>query len=258
MKLLIACLAVAILWQSSPAHAIGEITPMTSQERATLHQEDVLSQAGEDALRAGNYLDAEKNFRGINSLDRWDAEAYRGVAEALAGQGRYGEAVHVYQALIYQDPFKWSSVVAETRVQMGYAAALGQAGRWSEAVAVYEKALPDVPQVGPSINIHFDPRVPMPALLQSIAHIACGMQYTGNGENKAAFQAFAKAVQAAPDSDLANFCYGYGWQRLDPKDKAKALNEEQARAAFAKAAKLGKGEVKKAAQKALLVVMKSK
>jgi len=57
------------------------------------------------------------------------------------------------------------------------------------------------------------------------------------------------ASHLAPDSPFANYYYGYGWQVLDPK--AKMLHQEQAKAAFAKAVQLGKGDLKKAAEKAL-------
>jgi tetratricopeptide (TPR) repeat protein len=259
MKILIACLAAAILWPTSSAHAIGTITPVTPQERAALHREDLLTQAGEDALLSDNYVGAEKNFRAVLKLDRWDSQAYQGIAESLLGQHRPAEAVPVYKALIYRDPLKWSSTASETRALMGYAIALCQAGNWTEAVAIYEKALPDA-QYGdaPKLDIHFDPDTPMPDQLQVIAHVAIGLQYFGGGEDKEALMEFGKGLRLDPDSVFANYYYGYGWGAMSPGDKAKFGSEQQAKAALQKAVKLGKGPVKSAAQKALQVASRAK
>jgi len=252
-KLLIALLVIAASWSLTPAHAIDGITANTPQEMANLHQEDLLNAAGEKALRSGRYVEAEKDFRAIQSLDRLDAGAYRGIGEALAGQGRLAEAVQAYQTLIYQDRFKWSSIAQDTRTLMHYAILLSEMGRWPEAVSVYEKALPTTPNFGdvPIMGVHFDPRVPMPVQLQTVAHIASGMEYYGGGEKKDAFSEFNEAAVLAPDSALANYYYGFGWRSLDPKDQAKIGSVQQAKSALQKAVLLGKGDVKKAAEKAL-------
>ena len=241
----------------APPSQIG-ITANTPEEVLVLQQEDLLNDAGEKALRAGHYEEAETDYRTIQSIDALDAGAYQGLGEALAGQGRVREALQAYQTLIYKDPFKWSSIAQEVRTQMYYAALLGQTGHWVEAVSIYEKALPNVPKFGdtPLAEAHFNPRLPMPTQLWTMAHIASGLQWQGSGENKAAFIEFSKAISLDSDSAFANYYFGYGWQRLDPKDKANFGNAQQAKAALEKAVKLGKPDVKEAAQKALLVAAK--
>ncbi len=234
------------------------ITANTAEEMLVLQQEDLLNEAGENALLVKHYEEAEADYRAIQSIDALDAGAYQGLGEALTGQGRVKEAIQAYQTLIYKDPFKWSSIAQEVRTQMYYAALLGQTGHWTEAVSIYEKALANVPKFGdtPLAETHFNPRLPMPTQLWTMAHIASGLQWQGSGENKAAFIEFGKAMSLDSDSVFANYYYGYGWQRLDPKDKAKIENAQQAKAALEKAVKLGKPDVKKAAQKALLVAAK--
>lgn len=251
-KLLLALL-VAASWGMMPALAIDGVTANTPQEMSGLHQEDLLNAAGEESLKSGRYVEAEKDFRAINSLDRFDAGAYRGIGEALTGQGRLAEAVQAYQILIYQDPFKWSSIAQDTRTLMHYAILLSETGRWPEAVSVYEKALPTTPNFGdvPITDIHFDPRVPMPTQLQTVAHIASGLEYFGGGEKKDAFREFNEASLLVPDSAFANYYYGFGWRNLDPKERAKIGSEQQAKAALQKAILLGKADVKIAARKVL-------
>ncbi len=77
-------------------------------------------------------------------------------------------------------------------------------------------------------------------------------------ENSRAFTEYGKALALEPDWALTNFYYGYGWQRLFPADKAQLGSVRQAKAALLKATRLGKGDVKKAAEKALQVAMKPK
>ena len=58
-------------------------------------------------------------------------------------------------------------------------------------------------------------------------------------------------MRLAPDSPLANYYYGYGWQHLDLKSRTRTANAQRAKAAFQKAAALGGTDVKKAAGEAL-------
>ena len=75
---------------------------------------------------------------------------------------------------------------------------------------------------------------------------------------KEAFAEYGKALQLAPDSDLANYYYGVGWNNLSPAERKQFGSFQQAKAALEKAVKLAKGPLKVKAQKALLVAMKTK
>lgn len=228
------------------------VTPDTPEQVKTIQQSGGLVDQGNMLLSASNPVAAEKAFRAALALEGWNAEADPGLAEALAAQGKINEALRVYRTLIYQYPRNLSSVAHDRRTQMHYAILLSQTGQWQEAVSVYEKNLPSaVYGDAPKLDVHFDPRAPMPFQLQAMAHVASGMEYTGHGQMKEAFGEYEQATHLAPDSAFANYYYGYGWQNLAPKDRAKLLNQEQAKAAFSKAVQLGKGEIKEAAQKAL-------
>lgn len=69
---------------------------------------------------------------------------------------------------------------------------------------------------------------------------------------------YQRALQLAPDSALTNYYYGQGWQKLSPAERIQFGTAQQAKAALQKAIKIGKGAVKKAAQKPLQVAMKPK
>ncbi len=71
-----------------------------------------------------------------------------------------------------------------------------------------------------------------------------------------AFKEFEQGVRLAPNLGLVNYFYGNGWQHLGLAERAKFGDAQQAKAALEKAVKLGKPDVKEAAQKALLVAAK--
>lgn len=101
--------------------------------------------------------------------------------------------------------------------------------------------------------------MPEPTALATAIHITRGLVYNatpdwaGDSQNKEAAAEYGKALQLAPDSPLTNYYYyyGVGWQQLSPAERAKIGNIQQAKAALRKAVLLGKGDVKKAAQRAL-------
>ncbi len=232
----------------------GEVPP---EILALTRQAGALVDQGEALLKAGNYVAAEQTFREASAVQalgmpKFDPSAERGLAEALVYQGRTAEALQLYRTLIYEDQHKFSSVSQELRTTMRYAILLTQTGQWPEAVAVYEKALPGAEFHGmPKLDVHFDPNIPMPAQLQTIAHLACGIGFNRHNDDRAAFSEYVKASYLAPDSALVNYYYGDGWQNLTPKDRATLGSVQQAKAALQKAVLLGKGDLKKAAQKAL-------
>jgi hypothetical protein len=124
--------------------------------------------------------------------------------------------------------------------------------------------LPLVPDIDAKTIIRFpDAGILSPAALQASAHIALGLcatfgSYSFGTNHAIAMSEFDKACHLQPDAPLTNYYYGYGWQNLAPNDRVKLINEQQAKAALQKAVRLGKGAVKEAAQKALLMAMKIK
>ena len=253
MKNIVIYFAVAAFLPTMSACANDGITENTPQEIANNHQCDLLNQAGEDELRSKNYSEAEKSFRAVQSIDHWDSQAQRGVAESLAGEGRLTEAIQFYKILTTQNPFKWSSVAQEARTGMEYAILLSQAGRWSEAVNVYEDAAAKTNSgTAPKFTTQFTAKVPLPLQLQAVAHIAIGIEYSINGDSLAASQEFQKGAQLSPKSALTNYYYyGYGWQRLNPEERAKIGSREQVIAELRKNLKSSDPVIRKASATAL-------
>ena len=241
--------------------ASGEVSP---QLLSVSRHADTLVDQGEESLKSGYYQAAEQIFREasavqLTGIPQFNPSAERGLAEALTAQGKITEAIQLYRMLIYQYPRNLSSVAQEVRTLMRYAIVLSQMGQWPEAVSVYEKALPGTLFHGmPNLDVHFDPQIPVPAQLQAIAHVACGIEFIKHGDNLRAFKEYEKGSYLTPDSALVNYYYGDGWQQLSPAEQTKFGSEQQAKAALQKAVKIGKGPVKKAAQKALRTAMKTK
>lgn len=251
MRVSICNIVLVLLLFAVPA--VAQPTPLPPQELANRQHSWALVAAGNELLQSGDFAGAEADARTALVLCPINANADAVLAEALSAQGEKAEAIAIYRGLIYQYPRNSSSVAQDVRTRMHFAILLSQVGQWPEAVSIYEKALPETTHFGdaPRIDVHFDPHVPMPDQLQALAYVAAGLEYTGHGETTEAFHEYEKASHIAPNSPFANYYYGYGWRDLGPKDKAKLLNQEQAKAAFAKAVLLGKGDLKKAAEKAL-------
>ncbi len=220
-------------------------------------REVALVSSGESLLSAGNFPAAEEDFRSAMAVSAmrvpgFDISAERGLAETLAAMGKTEEAFQLYRTIIYAYPRSTSSVAQESRSLMRFALLLSQTGQWAEAVSLYNKALSNTTYGdAPKLDMRFDQQVPMPQHLQALAHVACGMEFSGHGQNIAALKEFASGHRIAPDSPLTNYYYGQGWQKLSPTERAQFGTAQQARAALQKAVKLGKGDVKLAAAKAL-------
>ncbi len=248
-----AALADAPADKTGVPHRISALGEITGPELVADRHSYALAANGDDLLTAGDYVGAEKLFREAQAATDWNPQADRGLAEALAGEGRLGEALQTYREITLENPHRMTSITQETRTQMGFAIVLSQTGNWQEAVGVYENALPKTTHFGvaPKIDIHFDPNVPMPAQLQALAHVSIGTEYTGFLSRVQAFSEFSKAIRSEPNSPFANYYYGYGWGSLDPKDKERLINAQHAKAALQKAEKTGNADVKAAAARAL-------
>lgn len=270
--------APGALGQASQAQPLTRSMSAASMRPATPEQLEVIMRAAELtweatlSFRAGRYAEAEAEARQSLSFNR----TYSGVADevlaaSLDAQGKDREALQAYHVMVVDEGAKY------TRVLVPYAQLLLKSGQWEQALAVYNQVLPTLPDVGPHpeaiiahdkdvmrANSRFSPDAPDPAALATALHIAQGLVYNstsdwaGGSQDKKAMAEYAKALQLAPDNALANYYYGVGWQKLNPAERVKFGTAAQAKADLERAVKVGKGDVKKAAQKALMVAMKPK
>ncbi len=219
------------------------VAPVTVQEQARNVQQGQLEDAAAVALDVGEYAIAVDDAKQASSLGYGSGKAQELLAAALNAQGKTQEALQAYQVMAGMG---WNP----PRVSLPYALLLLETRHWAQAVGSYNKALPLLSD-GELMraNSHFSPAVLEPAALGTAIHIALGLTYNssdswgGHQQNDKALSEYTKALQLAPNSDLANFYYGYGLQRLGRK--------AQANAAFQKTVKMAKGEVKAAAEQAL-------
>ncbi len=230
------------------------VAPETPEEKERGEQRGVLNHAAAVSLHAGRYAEAEVEARQALSLGLDSGATYGMLGAALAAQGKTQEALQVYHAMVDgQD-----RPVGQTRYLLPYALLLLKSGQWAHAVAAYNAALPLLDE-GELMraNSHFSPDEPEPVALAVALHIALGLTYSarsdwaGESQHKEMMAEFGKALELAPDADLANYYYGYGWHSLDPKERANMGSVQQAKAALQKAVLLGKADVKKAARKVL-------
>lgn len=223
----------------------------TPEEQKALRNSYLVACAASASLHAGRYAQAEAEARQSLAFRPNCGTGNEVLAAALDAQGKEQEALQAYQTVV-------EHYDRSPRNVLPYALLLLKSGQWAQAVNAYNAALPLLAE-GELMraNSRFSPDVPEPAALAVALHIAKGLTYSarddwaGESQHKEMMAEFGKALQLAPDSDLANYHYGYGWQHLDPKERAKMGSVQQAKAALQKALLLGKGDVKKAAQKAL-------
>lgn len=257
--------------------------PSSPQYAERVQEAETDYKEGKAAMGAQDFVTAETDFRAAISVAP-AGYLYFDLAKALTEQGRVAEAIQTYRTLFYELPVKNCigsddpAVVETYRKEfaqklyadptrysrfgskapdawMRYALLLNQTGQWKEAVHFYEAALPDVPD-GKVLraSANFNSESPQPRAFAAAVHVALGRNHAFGGEldsNDKAMGEYQQALQLAPSWGTANYYYGYGWQRLDPKNRARIGSVQQAKAALQKAVLLCKGDLKKAAQKAL-------
>ena len=230
--------------------------PYTPEHLAASVQQAAINHAAAVSLHAGRYAEAEAEARRSLSLDS-DGMADEVLAVALDTQGKEQEALQAYHVIVVEQKAMYP------RVLLPYSLLLLKSGQWEQALAVYNQALPLLGHEAlEQESSHFSPDAPSPTALAVAIHLERGQLYNaapdwaGEAQNTEAMAEYQKALQLAPDSALTNFYYGQGWQKLSPAEQAKFGTAQQTRAALQKAVKIGKGNVKKAAQKALMVAMK--
>ncbi len=226
------------------------IAPLTPAQKAAEDEKWRLDQAALAALDAGRYAEAEADARQSISIGPDCGLAQEFLASALNAQGRTQEALQAYKVIADRGGDFPRNLVP-------YAVLLLKTGQWAQAATIYNKMLPYLSEGNIArANSYFSPDVPQPKELTVALHIAQGLTYGegtwgGHVRNEEAMQEFDQALRLAPDSPLANYYYGFGWQNLDLKSPTRAANAQQARAAFQKAAEIGGPDVKKAAGEAL-------
>ena len=237
--------------QHLPQPLTANYKPPTPEEQAKAEQAAELAAAAVLALHAGRYAEAVAQARQALSVEPGDSVPEEVLAAALDAQGKEQEAYQEYHKMVVDEKAQY------TRVLLPYALLLLKSGQWGQAVTVYNQAIAQFSEKDLlRANSHFSPDVPEPAALAVAIHIAKGVTYNAGNDwagesHKEMMAEFSKALQLAPDADLANYYYGFGWRNLDPKERTKIGSVQQAKAALQKAVLLGKGDVKKAAQKVL-------
>ena len=250
-------------------------TPLSAEQQAAIKQAYALLVEAAADQHAGCFAQAEAKARQGLAVEPMNGANAVVLAMALESEGKTQEALQVYQSrLITQDQ---RGLHGNGSDLLPYALLLLQSGRWAQAVAAYNAALPILPsfnivQQSPRIvdqdviiaNSRFSPDVPEPDRLALMIHLARGVVFNATEDwarepqNTEAFAEYGKALRLAPNSALANFYYGIGWQKLSPAEQEQFGSIQQAKAALTKAVRLAKGPLKVKAQKALLVAMKTK
>ncbi len=246
----------ACIGQGTQAQVMQHVrVPISPEAQERFAQSSLLSRTAAADLHAGRYAQAETEARQAVSMDWLNGEGLEVVAQALDAQGKEQEALQAYHRLTMDSK---GHLGGRSRTLLPYALLLLKSGQWEQAVAAYNQATALYPESNPvRANSHFSPDVPDPTALAVMIHIARGQIYnehtnrSGESQNTEALAEYGKALQLAPNSDLANYYYGVGWQKLSPAERAKVGSVQQAKAALQKAVLLGKGDVKKAAEKAL-------
>jgi tetratricopeptide (TPR) repeat protein len=240
--------------QHSPDHGgvSGSFQPSSTPAwKAKYHKVAVFARAATAAMQSGDYAEAEANARAAVATGYDAGFAQETLAAALDAQGKSQEALQAYKEIANEggnDP----------RNLLPYAQLLLKAGDWSGAVSAYNKALPLLDN-GDMVrrSSDFAPNVPNPTALAAAIHTALGLQSDWRGYHgtyqemtQQSLVHFQQAAALEPNSPVTNYYVGYGLMRLGRRAEAQA--------AFKKAAALGQGYVREAAQKELPETMRPK
>lgn len=222
--------------------------PLTPEGKAILERKDHLTDVAAAALDAGRYEEAETAARQAMSLASDSGVNQEVLASALEAQGRTEEALREYQRMADQGN-------DHPRNLLPYALLLLKAGHWEQAVEAYNKQWPGLgdPFRGGKAALMstlgpFSPDVPRPRELAIAIHISLGVIYAGatwgrHSQDDKALREFEQAVALAPGLGLTHLYYGHKLRKLGRRAEAQA--------AFRRAAALGHGAVKAAAEEAL-------
>lgn len=218
-----------------------EVTRLCNERDAAVA---ALVRRGREAHAKQKYSNAVTLFKQALAIDETSEQAWEGLADAFAGQGKIRDAVAAYRALFGPHP-TWGYGSSDTPFhRMKFVLLLLRLHFWDEALASYKSAYPEL---SPS---HGDLLPPLDddcqragwesTRLSIMAHLAMGYG-NYNRDHKSGLPEVAEALRIAPKHPLACFYYGYMLMHLDRRKEAAPY--------FLTASRFGSGYVKeKAAQ----------
>lgn len=233
--------------------AIGDISGYIAKQAAADEQERL----GQSRLKQGDLNGAVEAFRAAVDL-RPRPEAYETLIDALLLARRDADALATFREYVYPKPGRKinSSGNQNPDTLLRFALLLAKMGQYDEAIAAYHAGEAKVSKVsnifGPRVDLAFFPKAFNKAAFDAAVHTCLGLEGryfrddpNGVKANAIALAEYRKAIAAKPDFALAYFYLG---------ETLRVVNgglSDEARAAYEKAVKLGRGEVAERAQKAL-------
>ena len=218
-----------------------------------------LADAGHSALFHHNYALAAEDLQRSIALDSGggDAGTWADLGRALNEQGRSEDAYAAYQEA-YDNPKRGgsSNFPHDVETLTHYGIMCEDHGQHEAAVRAYNKAVEEMNprQTNVALDVPADPQqtpaLHLRALLDVMRGLSIGEEKNvagGHDRNDEALAAFQEAAQQQPNDARVNYYLGYGYQKVG--------DVKAAQSAFAKAATLDHGDIKKAALKELPVSM---
>ena len=238
----------------TPPISTNSIIGVTSGYDAKQAAANAQETFGQSRLKQGNVNGAVEVFRAAVDL-RPRPEAYEMLIDALLLARRDAEALATFREYVYPKPGRKinSSGNQNADTLLRFALLLAKAGQYDEAITVYQAGEAKVANVfGPRVDVAFFPKAFNRAAFEAAVHTCLGLKGRyfrddpkGVKANAFALAEYRKAIAAKPDFALAHFYLGETLRVVHG-----GLTDE-ARAAYEKAAKLGRGAVVERAQKAL-------
>jgi len=197
-----------------------------------------LTEQAEAAIQQGNDALAEAICHQALAVGN-DSTACVLLAQIYDRHNRINEAIAAYHALFYAHDYRWSSISADPNTHFRYVLALLRGHQWPEAVNIYEKAIQVTLRVEghPLFEQQFDSQIPDYSRLEAVAHLGLGIIRPSYAPAYKPDQLshLKAAIGLEPRWALAQYSYG---QALE-----KAGRIAEAQMAYAKAAKLGDGQM---------------
>ena len=229
---------------------IGDTSGYDAKQAAANAQELL----GQRLVKQGNLNGAVEAFRAAVDL-RPRPEAYEMLIDALLLARRDAEALATFREYVYPKPGRKinSSGNQNADTLLRFALLLAKAGQYDEVITVYQAGEAKVANVfGPRVDVAFFPKAFNRAAFEAAVHTCLGLEGRyfrddpkGVKANAFALAEYRRAIAAKPDFALAHFYLGETLRVVHG-----GLSDE-ARAAYEKAAKLGRGAVVERVQKAL-------
>ncbi len=221
--------------------------PLPPALQAKIDNAETLLDEGRQARRDGDLATAEAKLQQCLSQHTvCDVDAALELGRIYEQQGQPEKAFIAYQQAFNPAAHYYSDFPNDVESLAHYGLLAEQHGQYAEAVRVYEQARQRL-DPRPLIALNFDPQAQPTALqlsqLRAMLNVVRGIALDEQDKHQDALAAYVEAVRLQPRQAVAQYYLGYGLQ--------KAGRSAEAKAAFAKAAQFGQGDVKAAAEKAL-------